>query len=235
MIYLTGDTHGEFDRIEDFCEEYETTTDDVMVILGDAGINFYLDGRDDELKERLSHLPITLLCIHGNHEERPDEIHGYAELPWRGGSVLCQPDYPNILFAWDGEVYDFGGKKAIAIGGAYSVDKLYRLANGLPWFPTEQPDAVIKNRVEQKLDQLGWQVDYVFSHTVPLHAIPGHALLSSTDQSAVDRSTEEWLQEIEQKLDYESWYAGHYQVTENIGRISILFEDYEELDDASAL
>ena len=34
MIYLTGDTHGEFDRIEDFCEEYETTTDDVMVIRG---------------------------------------------------------------------------------------------------------------------------------------------------------------------------------------------------------
>lgn len=132
-------------------------------------------------------------------------------------------------------MYDFGGKKAIAIGGAYSVDKLYRLANGLPWFPTEQPDAVIKNRVEQKLDQLGWQVDYVFSHTVPLHAIPSHALLSSTDQNTVDRSTEEWLQEIEQKLDYESWYAGHYHVTENIGRISILFEDYEELDDASAL
>lgn len=230
MVFLTGDTHGEFGRIEEFCAECGTSTDDVMVILGDAGINFYRDKRDDELKEYLSELPVTLLCIQGNHEERPDEILGYEEMEWNGGMVLFQPDYPNILFAWDGEVYDFDGKKAIAVGGAYSVDKYYRLANGLPWFPTEQPDAVIKKRVEEKLAHLGWRVDYVFSHTVPLHAVPRHTFLSNIDQSTVDCSTEEWLQEIEQKLDYECWFAGHYHVTENIGRINILYEDYEELD-----
>lgn len=111
MVFLTGDTHGEFGRIEEFCAECGTSTDDVMVILGDAGINFYRDKRDDELKEYLSELPVTLLCIQGNHEERPDEILGYEEMEWHGGIVLFQPDYPNILFAWDGEVYDFDGKK----------------------------------------------------------------------------------------------------------------------------
>lgn len=118
MVFLTGDTHGEFGRIEEFCAECGTSTDDVMVILGDAGINFYRDKRDDELKEYLSELPITLLCIQGNHEERPDEILGYEEMEWHGGIVLFQPDYLNILFAWDGEVYDFDGENAIAIGGA---------------------------------------------------------------------------------------------------------------------
>ena len=117
MVFLTGDTHGEFGRIEEFCAECGTSTDDVMVILGDAGINFYRDKRDDELKEYLSELPVTLLCVQGNHEERPDEILGYEEMEWHGGIVLFQPDYPNILFAWDGEVYDFDGKKAIAVGG----------------------------------------------------------------------------------------------------------------------
>lgn len=101
---------------------------------------------------------------------------------------------------------------------------------GLPWFSTEQPDAVIKKRVEEKLAHLEWRVDYVFSHTVPLHAVPRHTFLSNIDQSTVDYSTEEWLQEIEQKLDYECWFAGHYHVTENIGQINILYEDYEELD-----
>ena len=76
MVFLTGDTHGEFGRIEEFCAECGTSTDDVMVILGDAGINFYRDKRDDELKEYLSELPVTLLCVQGNHEERPDEILG---------------------------------------------------------------------------------------------------------------------------------------------------------------
>ena len=57
MVFLTGDTHGEFGRIEEFCAECGTSTDDVMVILGDAGINFYRDKRDDELKEYLEDHP----------------------------------------------------------------------------------------------------------------------------------------------------------------------------------
>lgn len=32
MIYLTGDTHGEFKRIADFCDENSTTKEDVMII-----------------------------------------------------------------------------------------------------------------------------------------------------------------------------------------------------------
>lgn len=40
MIYITGDTHGDFRRVFDFCMRFETSVDDVMIILGDAGINF---------------------------------------------------------------------------------------------------------------------------------------------------------------------------------------------------
>ncbi len=79
MEILTGDTHGAFDRIEEFCEEYDTNPEDVMVILGDAGINFWLDGRDRELKERLVRLSITLFCVYGNHEERPEALGSYEE------------------------------------------------------------------------------------------------------------------------------------------------------------
>lgn len=230
MAILTGDTHGDFERIEAFCAEYGTTPDDVMVILGDVGVNYFLDERDVEKKEWLVQLPITLFCIHGNHEERPEELPGYRELSWHGGIVLCEPDYPNLLFAQDGEIYDFGGKKAIVMGGAYSVDKYYRLANGLPWFPSEQPDEKARARVEATLDRLGWRVNYVFSHTVPASCIPRHTFLPTIDQSTVDRSTEEWLDGIERKLDYDTWYAGHFHVTESIGRVRLLYEDYEELE-----
>ncbi len=70
--------------------------------------------------------------------------------------MLYQPEYPNLLFAQDGEVYDFNDKKAIVIGGAYSVDKYDRLASGLPSFPTEQPDDATKDRVERRLDCQTW-------------------------------------------------------------------------------
>lgn len=230
MIILTGDTHGEFERIEEFCAEYATTPDDVMVILGDAGVNYFLDERDVEKKERLARLPITLFCVHGNHEERPEELPGYRERTWRGGVVLYEPDYPNLLFAQDGEVYDFDGRKAIVMGGAYSVDKYYRLANGLPWFPSEQPDEAARARVEAALERLDWRVDYVLSHTVPASYMPRHAFLPTIDQATVDNSTEAWLDTIERRLDYDAWYAGHFHVTESMDRVRLLYEDYEELE-----
>lgn len=53
MIYITGDTHGYFKHIKSFCEENHTTKEDVLIILGDAGINYYgqYDYRDRNLKK----------------------------------------------------------------------------------------------------------------------------------------------------------------------------------------
>lgn len=32
--YVTGDTHGDFERVAQFCAENDTTVDDVLIILG---------------------------------------------------------------------------------------------------------------------------------------------------------------------------------------------------------
>lgn len=53
MIYITGDTHGEFERIENFCQMNRTSKDDIMIILGDAGINFS-GPMYDSLKKEIS-------------------------------------------------------------------------------------------------------------------------------------------------------------------------------------
>ena len=46
MIYLTGDTHGRFLRVEDFCRKMKTSKLDTLIILGDAGFNYFLNDRD---------------------------------------------------------------------------------------------------------------------------------------------------------------------------------------------
>ncbi len=229
MIYLTGDTHGRFDRIFTFCEERNTSRDDILIILGDAGINYHLGSRADRLKDSLKTLPITLLCIHGNHEQRPFSIDSYRERDWHGGKVYVEPQYPFLLFAKDGEIYDLDGKKAVAIGGAYSVDKFYRLIRHIAWYDNEQPSPEIKAYVESQLEKDGWQVDYVLSHTVPLKYEPVEVFLPMIDQSEVDKSTEIWLGEIEEKLSYRRWYSGHYHTSKAIDRLRILFEDYAVL------
>lgn len=229
MIYITGDTHGDFRRVENFCKENNTSKDDILIILGDAGINYHLNLWDEDLKISLDKLPITLFCIYGNHEKRASSIGTYEEMKWNGGVVYVEQKYPSILFAKDGEIFDFNGKKAIVIGGAYSIDKFYRVARNWPWFPDEQPSEEIKNYVENQLNSINWQVDYVFTHTAPLKYEPTEVFLEGIDQSLVDKSTEEWLDKIEDKLEYENWFCGHYHTEKEIDNLIFMFEDYLEL------
>lgn len=164
---------------------------------------------------------------------RPESLVTYQEDLWNGGTVYVEEEFPNLLFAKDGEVYDLEGCKAIAIGGAYSVDKWYRLQMDLHWFPDEQPSDAIKDRVEQKLIELDWKIDYVLSHTCPYRYIPREAFLGGIDQSTVDNSTELWLDNIEEKLTYQAWYCGHWHIEKRIDQMHFLFESVEALQTSS--
>ncbi len=227
MIYITGDTHGEFARIETFCRRFETSRDDILIILGDAGINYEGGAQDQPKKEFLESLPITFFCIHGNHEQRPSTIEGYKETLWHEGIVYCEEAYPHILFAKDGEVFDFNGRQTIVIGGAYSIDKMTRLTYGYGWWPDEQPSEEIKAYVEQQLDGLGWMADVVLSHTTPLKYVPTEVFLPGIDQRTVDRSTEIWLDTIEDRLKYRKWYCGHFHTAKKIDRLEIMFDNFD--------
>ena len=229
MTYLTGDTHGQFVRIGSFCRTMETKKTDTMIILGDAGFNYYLNDRDTQAKEYASTFPITLFCIHGNHEARPQKLDGYEESCYHGGKVLFERAYPNILFAVDGEVYEFDGYQCIVIGGAYSVDKFYRLEHGWNWWPDEQPDELTKKTVENRLAATGNKIDVILSHTCPLKYEPTEVFMKGLDQSTVDKSTESWLDEIEARNDYKKWYCGHYHTRKRIDRVQFMYEDFDVL------
>lgn len=105
------------------------------------------------------------------------------------------------------------------------MDKYYRLARGWAWFPNEQPSADIKVYVEQQLSKHGNQIDIVLSHTCPLKYEPTEVFLSGIDQSSVDKSTEEWLDRIEERIDYKCWYCGHYHTEKEIDKMKFMFQN----------
>lgn len=43
------------------------------------------------------------------------------------GTVMYEEEFPNILFPVDGEIFTLNGVQCLVIGGAYSIDKFYRL------------------------------------------------------------------------------------------------------------
>ena len=227
-FYITGDTHGNFNRIDYFCQRFETSKEDILCILGDAGINYYLNKKDYMLKQVLQDMPITFFCIHGNHEERPFNISTYITKKWNGGTVYYEEEFPNILFAKDGEIYNINGKSILVIGGAYSVDKEYRLLKGWSWFKDEQPNKEIVKYIEKQITKQR-HFDIVLTHTCPIKTEPRHMFLPFIDQSKVDKTTELLLQRIADWITFDNWYFGHFHGHWDNGKYHMLFEDYVEV------
>lgn len=229
MTYITGDTHGDFSRYIEFTARMAPRQDDVMIVLGDAGLNYYGNEKDRSRKKFVNDFPFMTFCIHGNHEMRPYDIPSYRTKQYRGGTVWFEEDYPHILFAKDGEIYEFDGYSCLVIGGAYSVDKFYRLARGWHWFENEQPSDEIKAYVEKQLDEHARTVDIILSHTCPLKYEPIEVFIQGVDQSKVDKSTEIWLDTIEESTDYRKWYCGHYHTAKLKDKLQFMFEDIDVL------
>lgn len=227
MIYITGDIHGQITPLDELVMTYSPTSNDTIVILGDVGVNYYGNNKDLSLKKQMQRIGCTIFCIHGNHENRPQNIASYKQKEWNGGRVFYEDEFPNILFPVDGDIFDIEGKKCIVIGGAYSVDKFYRLMRNWHWWADEQPSAETKRYVENQTAE--HDIDIVFTHTCPYKYIPTECFLSDIDQSKVDGSTERWLDSIEDRTDYKAWYCGHWHTNKDVDKIHFLFHDVKTI------
>lgn len=232
--YITGDTHANFDRLHEFCQRMETSAEtDTLIIAGDSGINYYLDDfKHYEIMKTLKNLPITILCVHGNHEDRASNIPRWYMKVYKAeieGYVYLQKMYENVQFLICGEVYKFNGAKTLIVGGAYSVDKSMRLAYGYSWFPNEQPDEKIKALTRKNIVRNNGKLDNIITHTCPINDRPIENFNLNIDQSTVDTSTEEFLQEVKETTQFNNWYCGHYHIDKTRGDMQFLFNSILKL------
>ena len=231
MIYITGDKHGDLEFVRTFCLDHpDLSRNDVLIILGDAGINYSLDRREQKVKKMLSKLPVTILCVHGNHEERPYNIRGYKEIRCFEGVVYQQKKYPNILFCKDGENYRIGNRYLFVLGGAYSTDKYLRLENGWEWFASEQPSPDSRINAGKTIKEFNGSFDLVLSHTCPRKYLVHDLHHVYSDEHEIDYSTEDWLDEIEGQISYHHWYFGHFHQDRDINeKVTAVYDKVIEI------
>lgn len=204
--YVTGDLHGQIGHLKDF----EDKEGDAVILLGDAGFNYYLGKKDWKFKHNMSKKNCVFYVVRGNHEARPQDIKGMVSVydPNVKGEIYVESEFPKIRYFKDGAEYDIGGYSILVIGGAYSVDCFYRLKMGWQWFANEQLSAQEKNDITNNVK--GHKYDIVLTHTCPYSWRPTEFFLPSIDQSTVDNSTELWLEEIKDSIEWTVWLFGHY-------------------------
>lgn len=249
-VILTGDTHGGMATITRVSNigrnmpEYKPE-ETAIIILGDAGLNFYLNNTDKKYKKLLNGMGYYIYCVRGNHEARPELVPGIHPFYDENinGVVMQDMDYPNIRYLKDGGEYSICGRSFLALGGAYSVDKWYRLARAgytaaeaetadpkkCGWFKDE---LLTYDEMSEIWDKIcGKNYDFILSHTCPLSWEPTDLFLSCIDQTTVDKSMELWLDKVRQAVKYGVWCFGHYHA-DRIERpyVEQFYQEYETID-----
>lgn len=255
MIYITGDCHGDFTRLNtrNFPEQKQLTKDDYIIICGDFGAVCSNDPDNKEENHILDWLDdknFTTLFIDGNHENHR-RLLGMKVETWHGGKAHKIRD--SVIHLMRGQVYDIDGKKFFTLGGASSHDisdgildiedpdwrkkakrniilgkRLFRV-KGFDWWEEELPSYDELKEALSNLYEHDFSVDYIITHCGPTRIQNAFAVKGSGYES--DRLTE-LLDSFIDAVEYKHWYFGHYHVNLDIDdRHTIIYKNMIKLEE----
>jgi len=128
----------------------------------------------------------------GNHEDH-----------WSLRNLKDNEVYPNVFYQKRGSVYTLeDGRNVLFMGGAQSIDKIYR-TEGLDWFREEE----ISYADMENLPDPNTKIDIVISHTCPESI---ESQLFNGYNLSVDDWSRKALEHIRQIYKPDLWYFGHF-------------------------
>lgn len=228
--YVTGDVHGDFSGVIEWGKRNGLTSEDTVILLGDAGLNFIMGWKDYKLRKKVGKTPWKWFVVRGNHDKDPCDSFRYPT--WNGYNgrfdfptahwathfdnlVLVEDKHPDIMYAMDGFIYTIEGQECLVIGGGYSVDKFYRLENGWTWIVNELLDEEEMEEIYQTY--LNNHVDVILSHVAPVSYESDIRHLWMEDGgikggwTMIDKSMEIFMNKLlwDDTNDIKRWYFGH--------------------------
>ena len=134
MVYITGDTHGDPNRLAKndlkFLQEGDT-----LIVCGDFGFIWDKSKAEQKNLRALAKRKYNICFIDGTHENF-DLLNAYPLSTWNGGKVHQISD--NIFHLMRGQVFEIDGLKIFTMGGGESPDLDARIDDN-PWLKYEIP------------------------------------------------------------------------------------------------
>ncbi len=243
MIYITGDTHGEFRyrlSTDSFPEQKDMSKEDYVIICGDFGGVWDTEKQSKYEKywlEWLESKSFTTLFVDGNHENF-DRLYALPIEEWHGGKV--HKIRPSVIHLMRGQIFEIDGKSIFSFGGATSHDidggilemydpdlkrkkkllnnsgRSYRI-NHVSWWERELPTEAEMEEGRRNLALHNNVVDYIITHCC---ASSTQAIISGGAYKP-DLLTR-YLEEIRHAVDFKKWFFGHYHDDRNVSTEEIL-------------
>lgn len=213
IILVTGDLHGDINRLLTYKWE-GLTKQDYLIVLGDFGLiytNNEKDTKENRKLDLLNQLPVTVLFIDGNHENF-NRLLAFPKEKWHGGYVSKIREH--VIYLRRGEVFEIGEKKLFVMGGGTSVDKEFRTENK-SWWPQEIPSEEEFENAKMNLAKHNYEVDYILTHSCSSKTLPIVAAFAGFKYHIIYDKVNEYLDWIEKNVSFKHWYFGHYHIDLN--------------------
>lgn len=220
MIYITGDLHGDKQRLKDK-QLRHLKKGDTLIVCGDFG--FLWDGskKESAYLKKLGKLKYNILFIEGTHDNL-ELIGQYPLEDWNGGKVRRISG--NLLKLERGSIYTIEGKTIFTFGGGESIDLDERLKDNMWWsqeLPTEEELQLAKANLESQENK----VDYIITHEC-----------SSKVKSFIDMKSDHinmltaFFDHIAEEVEFKGWYFGCYHMDKIIPpHYHAMFQHIKEL------
>lgn len=201
MVYVTGDMHGDIERL--FDKQFgKLKSGDTLIVLGDFG---YLWTGDEEEKKVIDYLAtrkFTVAFLDGTHDNF-SLINRCRTTYYKGGMVHRIKG--NLLHLMRGQIFTIEGIKIFTFGGGESIDKDMRLEQGF-WWREELPSPTEMAQGAKRLDEENCRIDYILTHEPP-SLVKSAMLLRSGNPERINKLNG-YFEEIGKNCEFSHWYFG---------------------------
>lgn len=232
LIYITGDTHGEYGRICEIARMFDEADDEekYLIVCGDFG--YLLKNNFDERKllDEIEKKDFKIIVIPGNHENYA-EIMNFDTVDFNGAKAF--EVRKNILYIKRGEIFELGGNSFFCMGGGYSIDRYMRTLNYSYWSEEMPTDGEYKYAVSniEKYRDSGKKIDYIVSHTAPESGLFYLGKSHGEEEQPLNNFLEYVREELSDEVTMH--YYGHLHMDKEMPAIKqrVLWFDYVKIEE----
>ena len=219
MIFITGDTHGNRDRLSRW-RLRKLQEGDTLIICGDFGFLWDDSQAEQNFLQNLGKRKYNVCFIDGTHENF-ELLNNYEISQWNGGKV--HKIYGNLYHLMRGQIFEIEGKKIFTMGGGESSDvDIRRDVNA--WSKDEIPTQEELLEGAENLEVANYDMDVIVTHEPPLK-VKSFLNLNENEMLRVT-ALNAYFEELASNCKFKKWFFGSLHIDKYIsGTHRAIFKD----------
>ena len=209
MVFITGDTHGDPERLSKAALK-ELAPGDTLIVCGDFGFIWDNSKAEEKILKNFSKRKYNICFIDGSHENF-EILNGYPVTAWKGGKVHRISD--NIFHLMRGQIFNIDDLRIFTMGGGESPDLDYRLEEKT-WLKDEIPSKAELLEGANNLENVDCKVNVILTHEPP--GIIKDFLKLGDNEPIHVTSLNAYFDELSKCSDFDRWFFGNLHLDKYI-------------------